>query len=1010
MDWEDDEGMLSVLLVRLIDSQAGIETLPELCLQNVEISPGLHAPVFARMLRQLIQSQGTLLIQLITDKINDSNNDSSILADALEVVEIDPLPEPIDELPGSFGQRNLASPVSSFIKSSVKSMQPLNLAEEFAKVAVSPKERRHIMSLAKIVSDLFGNQQISNILKKYSVLVCMGCVDDLSEEMRFLFRCLEKLELAHHSNLDFTGILHKLTCASFPVKCTTSHWSIFIGAIVNNMDSCLASFGPCIQSLLVKFQVIRFHGGQFYRKTLAKLSSLPRLNPSASNETDDNNAIIGFSIPFQKTIDSRHNFKTKELTRLYSNREAVRDSFLGAIRAFRESRNKLKGSLENAGGNKPHVEELVSDCMKLLVAPNIYWFAQLFASELIQICSAPATESDERVTELEKDKNKLSRLQRRFSAAPASQSIGFEKPVCKTDKPVLIPRSKKASEWKRIKLTTPEPKTKKVEPEQDVSFENHPYEQGLFQDDEAFFHLFIATCDSHRLNSILQAVIKSKLIKLNDYQEICKSASGPPESFCRRLVAARLLGKFLGYLQFSPNWFSDHEAYADDSLSVIQDIIPLSQSFDIDEILGAAQKLGTLCFTLPWVCSYLVMTKPDRISRSTAENIAWMNHLISLHSLLDRNRSEDLFLVTELDFLLSTLDLYPEPLIVGPSALIHVIPAEVLMSDQFIQRCWNAAESLRSQLAKALSLAIGVTKTDGSKTESAQKQSAPIRKIRPKHDDENRATLQSDSLDKQLVTAFLHQNPELSKIIDFCSQVLTDSFLEQIADGDIGKTIIKLAVDESVARDSVEAVAIHKATTAIIHILPEKLTFQFTQVLKACCPLDTHQGVINAALEAALLLAKKRAKYTLPSKLPSLISAELRNNFTKSKHTVQGLRDDLMNMEAMNKMLLKLEPPFPGVQKYSSDMMQCIARRDFAPFENEFLIIQNLGILEKMYSAETCISVCLELVLQCKEESNSSSVELMITAIGSFASSNQHLLLHEHLTELSVFNTCVIYI
>ena len=48
-----------------------------------------------------------------------------------------------------------------------------------------------------------------------------------------------------------------------------------------------------------------------------------------------------FSLPFREETDSRHHFRTAEQSKLFTNREATRDSFLGLLRTFQEVRRKL---------------------------------------------------------------------------------------------------------------------------------------------------------------------------------------------------------------------------------------------------------------------------------------------------------------------------------------------------------------------------------------------------------------------------------------------------------------------------------------------------------------------------------------------------------------------------------------------------------------------------------------------------------------------------------------------
>jgi hypothetical protein len=250
------------------------------------------------------------------------------------------------------------------------------------------------------------------------------------------------------------------------------------------------------------------------------------------------------------------------------------------------------------------------------------------------------------------------------------------------------------------------------------------FESDWLGNDEGFFRLFIFKCDSHRLNALLQAVMCAELQKLNAPAQVAQTAQHSPSLFPRRLTAAKLLAKFLGLLAFSPHFFSDDHAFTDGSSQALNtamreavdalNSIGWSPITQLDECLVEGASAGTLCFTVPWVCSFLVVAKRDHVSKSTKVYRSCLRRLARIRHCLDRESSTSLFVVGQIEQLFHALE---EPLAFehprrddqeddradGLVLCPAVVDNEVLQSPEFLRMAWPLGETIRLQLARALS-------------------------------------------------------------------------------------------------------------------------------------------------------------------------------------------------------------------------------------------------------------------------------------------------------------------
>lgn len=112
------------------------------------------------------------------------------------------------------------------------------------------------------------------------------------------------------------------------------------------------------------------------------------------------------TLPFDQAHDSRHNFRSADLSRMFKEREGLRDTFLYQLRAFQDVRGRL---LEDDEAEK-NISSLkyASREMLLNISPdNIMWFVNFFCDLLLQIGLSPISETDSEVLKQIGDKKRL---------------------------------------------------------------------------------------------------------------------------------------------------------------------------------------------------------------------------------------------------------------------------------------------------------------------------------------------------------------------------------------------------------------------------------------------------------------------------------------------------------------------------------------------------------------------------------------------------------------------------
>ena len=112
------------------------------------------------------------------------------------------------------------------------------------------------------------------------------------------------------------------------------------------------------------------------------------------------------TLPFDHARDSRHNYRSVDLGRLFKEREALRDSFLYQLRAFQDVRGKLMEH-EQAEKKMEQIRNASREMLNNLSPGNALWFVNFFCDLLLQVGLVPISETDSEVLKQIGDTSRL---------------------------------------------------------------------------------------------------------------------------------------------------------------------------------------------------------------------------------------------------------------------------------------------------------------------------------------------------------------------------------------------------------------------------------------------------------------------------------------------------------------------------------------------------------------------------------------------------------------------------
>ena len=112
------------------------------------------------------------------------------------------------------------------------------------------------------------------------------------------------------------------------------------------------------------------------------------------------------TVPFDEDRDSKHNYRSRDRTMLFNNREESRDKFMFQLRAFQE----IRGTVLDPTQANVYISDIEIACREMiqgLLPGNFDWFSGLFTDLLLQIGLVAVEETDKNVLKQVADKDRL---------------------------------------------------------------------------------------------------------------------------------------------------------------------------------------------------------------------------------------------------------------------------------------------------------------------------------------------------------------------------------------------------------------------------------------------------------------------------------------------------------------------------------------------------------------------------------------------------------------------------
>ncbi|OQS07085.1 AAA ATPase domain-containing protein [Thraustotheca clavata] len=461
-----------------------------------------------------------------------------------------------------------------------------------------------------------------------------------------------------------------------------------------------------------------------------------------------------FAVPFCEDTDSRLHFRSPSEAVMFSNREKARDGFLSLLRQWQRQQQSIDGHNSSVSQDMPMVLNDVSP-------ENLWWFAQFFVKELCQVGINPLGENDrdlvQKIMHDDKLKNpdRLRKLHQRFTSQQQPKGKLLKTPA-------------KASQPVETTYTTD------VDPL-------------VFPDNQLFFAQFLHTTNHSSFLHLVATVLEGQLRQI--LKPLASSSPSTRKTFTLHVLEAKLLGKFLGFMHYSPYWHVPAHPTNSAMERARQQAIALRnlvrEPLDIHENLVRSVKEHTLMANLPWLVDYIRMLLRDPVACATDYVQHLFDHIYLLYHShrWTLSRSENsLYLRLQLESLLHSASSASSQLSTTAIAQriskdavdqeFHQVLSEAvsgldgmpfLASTMFIQSCIPDVSALRRVL---LQMQSDVNK---------QNQSRRL-KVRPlvismvKCDDETPSKPPikvPGNDDDPLIRAFFKQYPSLQATIDF---------------------------------------------------------------------------------------------------------------------------------------------------------------------------------------------------------------------------------------------------
>lgn len=248
------------------------------------------------------------------------------------------------------------------------------------------------------------NSQMKRLVMIYSTILRSQLTPSLLIEFHLLVRLLSLSDKRH--NLKTTNVNGtEQFCEIFQ---SGQSCRVFAAEMLSTLEAILVNMGHSTLKMFVELPALQ---RQCPGLCMTLQDVLDAGNSALLFEADQkalgyNTNIPHLTLPFDHARDSRHNYRSVDLNRIFKEREELRDSFLYQLRAFQDVRGRLmerEQAEKNIGSLKYASREMLMN-----VSPgNTLWFVTFFCDLLLQIGLSPISETDSEVLRQIGDKKRL---------------------------------------------------------------------------------------------------------------------------------------------------------------------------------------------------------------------------------------------------------------------------------------------------------------------------------------------------------------------------------------------------------------------------------------------------------------------------------------------------------------------------------------------------------------------------------------------------------------------------
>ena len=299
---------------------------------------------------------------------------------------------------------------SEWVKGNIPSLPSQDTKEILGSTALQIRTNTEFVNQTRTASTDAANidpcnlQMSKRLVMIYSTILRSQLAPSLLMEFHLLVRLLSLPDKRHNStNTNVNGIEQFCEIFQSDQSCRD-----FAAKTITALETVLVNMGHSTLKMFVDLPALQRQcpGLCMTLQDVIDAGNLALLFEADQKALGSNTNIPHLTLPFDHARDSRHNYRSLDLNRLFKEREELRDSFLYQLRAFQDVRGRLMEhelAEKNIGSLKFASREMLMN-----ISPgNAMWFVNFFCDLLLQIGLSPISETDSEVLKQIGDKKRL---------------------------------------------------------------------------------------------------------------------------------------------------------------------------------------------------------------------------------------------------------------------------------------------------------------------------------------------------------------------------------------------------------------------------------------------------------------------------------------------------------------------------------------------------------------------------------------------------------------------------